>query len=187
MNKVKGLFQNPEKQGVGSPPAQQQQQQPPQYIQQQPQYMQQQPQYVQQRPQYVQQPPQYTQRPAQYGPSFSNNAYMPQYSGPPPNQPSYRNDMTAANLTGWSPADIERLRNEFSLYANSYGVIDREGFRKLYIASLLNMSWQDIERDSEAAFRNFDQNQTGALDFNEYIQGCMLLSGGGNPQSSYAY
>jgi hypothetical protein len=86
-----------------------------------------------------------------------------------------------SNLTGWSVQEIERLRQEFLSYTNHYGVIDREGFRKLYLASLLNMTWEALERDSEAAFRNFDINLTGFLDFNEYITACSRMSRDINP------
>lgn len=89
---------------------------------------------------------------------------------------SYENDAFLSNLTGWSVQDIERLRHEFYSYTNPMGVIDREGFRKLYVASLLNMTWEAVEHDSEAAFRNFDINQTGFLDFNEYITACSRMS-----------
>jgi Ca2+-binding EF-hand superfamily protein len=123
---------------------------------------------------------------------------MPRYSVPAPlslptghDHASYfENDAFLANLTGWSTQDIERLRHEYLTYANSYGVIDREGFRKLYVASLLNMTWEAVERDAEAAFRNFDINQTGALDFNEYITACSRMareSSSGAPPMNSSY
>ncbi|CAF1678462.1 unnamed protein product, partial [Didymodactylos carnosus] len=78
---------------------------------------------------------------------------------------TFENDVILSNLTGWSLNEVERLRHEFMMYANQHGVIDRESFRKLYVASLLNMNWETLEHDAEAAFRNFDVNLTGALDF----------------------
>ena len=78
-------------------------------------------------------------------------------------------------MTGWHPSDIDRLRWEFIGYANPYGVIDRDGFRKLFIAALANKSWNEIEHESEAAFRMFDANRTGALDFNEYMTACARM------------
>lgn len=126
----------------------------------------------------VQQQPASSFRPAYLGPSVA-----PSSSAPPPlslpqgmNQNSYENDAFLASLTGWSMQDIERLRREFLNYANAYGVIDREAFRKLYVASLLNMTWEVLERDAEQAFRNFDINRTGALDFNEYITACSRMA-----------
>ncbi|CAF1408314.1 unnamed protein product [Rotaria magnacalcarata] len=85
------------------------------------------------------------------------------------NQVSYENDIFLSNTTGWSINDIERLRVEFTGYANPNGATDRHAFRKLYIASMLNMNLKTIERNAEVAFRSFDVNQTGTLDFNEYI------------------
>jgi len=206
-----GLFGSGNKQQPVQPQVAYAQQ--PQYVQQ-PQYAQQaqyvpQPQYAQQ-PQYVQQP-QYAQQ-AQYAPrqpypfqqpsyrpAFPSGPNLPRYPVSPPitlptdRDPSsyYQNDAFLSSLTGWSSQDIERLRHEFLSYANQYGVIDREGFRKLYIASLLNMTWEAVERDAEAAFRNFDINQTGALDFNEYITACSRMTRevnhGAPIDSSYTY
>lgn len=158
-----------------------------------------------QAPQYVPVQPAPQLRPMTYAqPQPSMASYQPGYPSPPSlapryppppvssplplslpygqNQNTYENDAFLSNLTGWSIPEIERLRHEFMSYANSYGVIDREGFRKLYVASLLNMTWQALERDSEAAFRNFDVNQTGALDFNEYITACARMA----RETSYA-
>lgn len=141
---------------------------------------------VMQSPAYYQQPP---PSPPQFrpgmplGPSFSGGFPGSRYPASSLSLPrgqdaamSYENDAFLSNLTGWSPQDIERLRHEFNSYANPMGVIDREGFRKLYVASLLNMTWEAVEHDSEAAFRNFDINQTGFLDFNEYITACSRMS-----------
>lgn len=141
-------------------------------------------------PQYMQQPsqprpPMYPpQQSTQFRPPQSGGPPMSNYSGPPSNPPQmgqgplshYENDIFLSNLTGWSLDDIERLRHEFYNYANSFGVIDREGFLKLYIASLLNMTWDAVARDAEMAFRNFDVNQTGGLDFNEYITACSRMT-----------
>jgi hypothetical protein len=126
----------------------------------------------------------FSQQQAPYRPAYPSAPSMPHYSVPPPlslptdKSPGsyFENDQFLANLTGWSIQDIERLRHEFLTYTNSYGVIDREGFRKLYIASLLNMTWEAVERDAEAAFRNFDVNQSGVLDFNEYITACSRMA-----------
>ncbi|CAF3404788.1 unnamed protein product [Rotaria sp. Silwood1] len=90
----------------------------------------------------------------------------------------YENDIYLSNITGWSIQDIERLREEFLNYANRYGIIDRDGFRKLYIASLLNTTWPGIEFNTETAFRYFDANQIGALDFNEYVKACSRMARG---------
>lgn len=200
LGKNQGAAQAGQQQGVMYAPQQ------PQYVQQpimqpQPQYVQQpmmqpQSQFVQQPPQFAQQPFQYLQQqPGQYrpfmpspqqgayGPSYPSGPSMPRYPVSPLSLPHghdssmyYENDAFLSNLTGWSPQDIERLRHEFLSYTNSYGVIDRDGFRKLYIASLLNMTWEALEREAEAAFRNFDINQTGGLDFNEYITACSRMS-----------
>ena len=136
----------------------------------------------------VQQPvvggyPQVQQQAAQYRPSFPSGSFSPRFNSPPPfslpngqNASPYENDAFLSSLTGWPIPDIERLRHEFLSYTNHYGVIDRDGFRKLYVASLLNTTWEGLERDAEAAFRNFDINQTGALDFNEYITACSRMS-----------
>jgi hypothetical protein len=163
-------------------------QQQPRFAPQQPQYAPQQPQYAPQQPQYApQQAGQYRPPGAQqqqpYRPSYPSGPFMPRYSVPPPlsltsspHQSTYENDAFLSNLTGWSNEDIERLRHEYLSYANMNGVIDRDGFRKLYIASLLNETWEAVERDAEAAFRNFDINQTGVLDFNEYITACSRMT-----------
>ena len=116
---------------------------------------------------------------------------QPPYRGPAPNPASsYGNDVLLSNLSGLSPADIAHLRHEFYNYANALGVIDRDGFRKLYIASLVNKTWEEINHEAEMAFRNFDINQTGGLGFNEYISACSrMLRGGGNlgPPMMYQY
>jgi hypothetical protein len=205
MRRDQGAVQAAPQQGMMYAPQQRQYAQQP-VMQPQPQYVQQpamqpQPQYVQQpmmqpQHQYVQQSPQYLpQQTGQFRPSMSppqQGGYQPSYpSGPSmPRYPTsplslshghdpsihFENDEFLANLTGWSPQDIERLRHEFLSYTNSYGVIDRDGFRKLYIASLLNMTWEALEHDAETAFRNFDLNQTGFLDFNEYITACSRMT-----------
>ncbi|CAF1334981.1 unnamed protein product [Rotaria magnacalcarata] len=145
----------------------------------------QQPQYLPQGQTFLQPPPQYrpTGLPIQpqstIRPPYPNPPGMPRYPMPPSGpsaSSSYEHDLFLANLTGWSVDDVERLRREFFSYANPRGVIDREGFRKLFIASLLNMTWDAVERDSEIAFRNFDTNQTGGLDFNEYITACSRMT-----------
>lgn len=174
--------------------------QQPQYVQPQqqpmpPQYMQQ-PQYVQQQqqmpPQYMQQPyPQYMpQQPMQQSSPFGNATQMPNYFASQPsamfpnnqNPPMPADNMAISSTTGIPPSEVERFRYEFNNYANRNGVIDRDGFRRLFIAGLLNMTWQDIERESEATFRRFDVNQSGVLDFNEYMQACSRMMFGGNQQ-----
>ncbi|CAF4694391.1 unnamed protein product [Rotaria sp. Silwood1] len=203
-NKKQGSVQAPPQAGVPYPSymPQPQYMPPPQTMQQpqfvpQPQYMPQ-PQMVPQQPvQYRPQtfpaqpqmfPPQSQMFPPQsqtnVRPPYPSGSTMPRPPGPSPySSPNnvnplalYENDMLLASLTGWTIDDIERLRQEFIGYSNPMGVIDREGFRKLYVASLLNMSWQNVELDSEMAFRNFDVNQTGSLDFNEYITACSRMS-----------
>ena len=175
-------------------------QQPAQYMQQPMQYMQQ-PQYVQYQqqipPQYMPQqpiqqpyPPYMPQQPMQQPSPFGNATQMPNYFASPPsamfpnnqNSSIQANNMTISGATGIPLPEVERFRYEFSNYANQNGVIDRDGFRKLFIASLLNMTWQDIERESEATFRRFDINQSGVLDFNEYMQACSRMILGGNQQ-----
>lgn len=171
----------------------------PQYIPQQPQFIPQQPQFVPQQPQFAPQQPQFAPQQSQYRPpTFTPQqpAYRPTYppasAGPSVSQyPTasnfplggdrsqlnyYENDSLLANLTGWSLQDIERLRHEFMTYANPSGVIDRIGFMKLYVASVLNMTWEALESQAEAAFRNFDVNQTGALDFNEFVTACSRMT-----------
>ncbi len=120
------------------------------------------------------------QVPPGYGSTYANG-----YPGPSPMRPSYGKDTALSNMTGLSPTDVSRLRLEFFNYANSSGVIDREGFRKLYIASLLNMTWEAIERDAEMAFRTFDANNTGGLDFDEYIIACSRMLRGNQQSSMY--
>ncbi|CAF1002142.1 unnamed protein product [Rotaria sordida] len=93
-------------------------------------------------------------------------------------QPIYENDSFLSNLTGWSVEDIKRLREEFINYTNQYGLVDRDGFRRLFVASLLNTTWQGLELNTEAVFRYFDLNQSGALDFNEYIMACLRMTNG---------
>ncbi|CAF2970943.1 unnamed protein product [Rotaria sp. Silwood2] len=122
------------------------------------------------------------QQPVQYNPAIVQRQPQVTFQGGLPysspfitSQTTYENDIFLSSLTGWSIQDIERLRQEFLNYANLYGVIDRDGFRKLYIASLLNTTWQGVELNTEAAFRSFDVNQTGALDFNEYIMACLRM------------
>ena len=114
--------------------------------------------------------------------SFAMRPIPPRYPGLPmpnlprsPAQSTYESNLFLSSLTGWSTADIERLRHEFTMYSSPYGSIDREGFRKLFVSALLNMPWEAVERESESAFRSFDINQTGTLDFNEYITACTRL------------
>ncbi|CAF0870973.1 unnamed protein product [Adineta ricciae] len=190
--------QQPQPQLAPQPQYVQQQPQPqfapqPQYMQQPVQYMQQPVQYMQQ-PQYVQHqqqmPPQYMQQPMQQPSPFGNATQMPNYFAPSPstmapndqNSSIQANNMTIASATGIPLPEIERFRHEFNNYANRNGVIDRDGFRRLFIASLLNTTWQDIERESESTFRRFDVNQSGVLDFNEYMQACSRMILGGNQQ-----
>ena len=92
------------------------------------------------------------------------------------NPNSRKSSILLSNLTGWTMQDIERLKFEFSTYANRFGVMDREGFHKLYAASLLNTSWDIIQREADVAFRNFDINQSGNLDFDEYIAACIRMA-----------
>ncbi|UJR31065.1 hypothetical protein I4U23_018575 [Adineta vaga] len=205
LKKDQGKVKATPQQGAMYAPYQQQpmmQQQQPMMAQQ-PQFVQQPMMQAQQQPQFVQQPAAYrpvmhSQQQPSYQPSFPSAPFMPRYNVSPPlslptgNNPAsyYENDAFLANLTGWSIQDIERLRHEFLSYTNSYNVIDREGFRKLYVASLLNMTWEALERDAESAFRNFDINQTGFLDFNEYITACSRMArelNTGAPQSSPSY
>ncbi|CAF3411161.1 unnamed protein product [Rotaria sp. Silwood1] len=84
-------------------------------------------------------------------------------------QTTHENDILLSRITGWSIPDIQRLRRDYFNYTNQYGIIDRDGFRKLYIASLLNTPWPGLEFNSEAAFYSFDVNHTGALDFDEFM------------------
>lgn len=125
------------------------------------------------------------QMPYGYGPNYSYGGMSSYPSAPSlsylsdPNQMFYQ-AARLSNATGLSTDQIERLRREFSTYANPFGVIDRKGFRKLYVASLVNMTWDDIERNAETAFRNFDTNLTGGVDFEEYVTSCARMSGG-NP------
>jgi hypothetical protein len=155
--------------------------------------MAQQQQQMPQQPLFSVQPPPYDSRqsnsqyrPNLYPPSYPNDSLMP--NNVRPSAISMPNDQNAfaldnnflSTLTGWSNQDIERLRGEFQTYANMRGVIDRDGFRKLYIASLLNTTWDAIERNSDVAFRNFDINRTGVLDFNEYIIACSRMSNDSN-------
>ncbi|CAF3466649.1 unnamed protein product [Rotaria socialis] len=198
VNKGKGTVQMPPQQCVPYGQILQQPQfvPPGQSFLQQPQFVPpgqsflQQPQFVPPDQSVLQQPPQYrpTGLPIQpqstMRPPYPNAPGMPRYPMPSSGvsaSSSYEQDLFLANLTGWPIDDIERLRREFFSYTNPLGVIDREGFRKLYIASLLNMTWDAVERDSEIAFRNFDLNQTGGLDFNEYIMACSRMTRDANP------
>jgi len=123
------------------------------------------------------------QQPAQYGPPVMQMQQQVPYRYTPSND-----DMYLSNLTGFSPTDIGRLRIEFYNYANNpYGEIDRKGFQKLYVASLLHMTWNAIERDAELAFRNFDLDTSGGIDFNEYITVCSRLSRAAYQPSTYQY
>jgi hypothetical protein len=124
-----------------------------------------------------------SQMPPGYGQSYPNVPPMPRNAGASPMSSSYESDMHLSSMVGLPPADVAQLRAEFYNYANPYGIIDRDGFRKLYVASLLNKTWQVIEREAETAFRNFDTNQTGGLDFHEYMMACARMTKG-NPQSS---
>ncbi|CAF0913941.1 unnamed protein product [Rotaria sordida] len=188
-NKKQGSVQAPPQSGFGyagvpQPMPQQQQFMPPQqqFMPPQQQFMPQQP--AQYRPQMGPPPQQLNVRPSfPSGPTTPQQSVPSSLSLPTGQNPliSYQNDMLLANLTGWTIADIERLRTEFTIYANPFGVIDREGFRKLYIASLLNMTWDALVRDAEIAFRNFDLNQTGTLDFHEYITACSRMTRELNP------
>ena len=145
-----------------------------------------------QSPEHLQQPiksPVSPQQQVPYGLTYPNRSVIPHltsssFSLPIDcNQLLYENDVFLSNYTGWPAEDILRLRYEFLAYANPLGVIDRDGFRKFYIASLLNTTWNALERDAEIVFRNFDANQTGRLDFNEYIITCARLSNGLNSLS----
>lgn len=109
--------------------------------------------------------------------------------GTGPNQIAYENNVLLSNLTGWSLSDIERLRFEFATYSNPMGVIDREGFRRLFVSSLLNAPWDAVDREAEIAFRTFDINRTGTLDFNEYITACtrLIRASNGSPPPSSMY
>lgn len=86
------------------------------------------------------------------------------------------NDVLLATLSGWTVKDLEQLRNEFYDYTNQSGEIDQNGFRKLYIASLLNTKWEALENGAEAAFQNFDVNKTGKLDFNDFMVACLNMT-----------
>jgi hypothetical protein len=130
------------------------------------------------------------QVPYGYGPSQSSGQFRPRYSGPSglpnsQNQSLYANNAFLTNITGWSPTDIEHLRQEYLMYTNPSGVIDRNGFLKLYVASLLNSTWDMVERDSEAAFRLLDINLSGVLDFNEYVMTCTRMTREGNRPPTY--
>lgn len=146
------------------------------------------PMQMQQQPmQYAPPPMQIQPPPMQYAPPPMQMQQPPMQYPPPPMQmqqqapyghgQSYQNpNYNLSYTTGLPPDDIERLRREFYTYANPHGSIDRNGFRKLYIASLLNKTWEQIDHDAEIAFRNFDTNQTGLVDFDEYCASCARLS-----------
>ena len=194
VQRVKALFSKAPKQGpaVQQQPVYQQQPQPqpqpqPQFAPQ-PQYVQQPAQYMQQPMQYMQQP-QYVQHqhriPSQYMPQQPmQQPYPPYIPQQPMQQPSpFENATQMPNYFASPPSAMFPNNQNSSIQANNQnGVIDRDGFRKLFIASLLNMTWQDIERESEATFRRFDINQSGVLDFNEYMQACSRMILGGNQQ-----
>jgi len=127
-------------------------------------------------------PPVVLQQPAQYGPPVMQMQQRIPARYLPSNQDTY-----LSNVTGLPPTDVGRLRIEFYNYANPYGEIDHTAFQKLYVASLLNMTWDDIGRDAELAFRNFDVNSTGGIDFNEYITACSRLSRGAYRPPTYQY
>jgi hypothetical protein len=131
--------------------------------------------------------PPVSQMPPGYGQSYSNAPPMSSYAGPSPMASSYESDMYLSSITGLSPPDIGQLRMEFHNYANPNGIIDRNGFRKLYVASLLNKTWDMVEREAETAFRNFDVNQSGGLDFNEYMIACARMLRGNSQSSMYPY
>jgi hypothetical protein len=160
--------------GAVVPPMQQQQQQ-------------QQRQYGPGVPQMQQQGPPIRQIPPGYAASYSNGPSVPYYSGRPPMPSSYEDDMHISSVFGIPPSDVGRLRAEFYNYTNPYGEIDREGFEKLYVASLLNKTWNTIQNEAATIFRTFDFNHTGGLDFNEYMAVCARMTGP-NPQlSMYSY
>lgn len=143
-------------------------------------------------PMQQQMPPRYGppggQIPPGYGQSYPNAPPMQRYGSSAPIPPSsYENDAYLASMTGISPTDVGQLRMEFYNYANPRGIIDRDGFRKLYVASLLNKTWDMIEREAETAFRTFDVNQTGGLDFNEYMAACGRMLKGHHQPSMYPY
>ncbi|CAF2987805.1 unnamed protein product [Rotaria sp. Silwood2] len=130
-------------------------------------------------------PKQQQQQPVQYNSAFVQQQPQATFQGGLPysspfitSQTTYGNDIFVSSVTGWSVQDIERLRQDYLNYTNQYGIIDRDGFRKLYIASLLNTSWPGLEHKSEAAFHYFDVNHTGALDFDEFIMAYLRMARG---------
>ncbi len=127
------------------------------------------------------------QVPFGYGQSYPNVPPMPRQGGPPGMPSSFDGDVYLANLAGISPTDVEYLRMEFYNYTNSSGIIDRTGFQKLYVASLLNKTWDALEREAETAFRVFDVNQTGGLDFSEYMIACARMLRGSSQPFMYSY
>ena len=128
-----------------------------------------------------------------YGPTLgqASPGYGQFYPNVPPSAhflgASQESDVYLSSMAGLSPTDVTQLRMEFNNYANPYGIIDRDGFRKLYVASLLNKTWDMIEREAETAFRNFDVNQTGGLDFHEYMTACARMLRGPGQSSGYPY
>lgn len=123
-----------------------------------------------------------------YPSAYSN--IRPQAAGYPgqlPPSSSYESDAFLSNITGVSPNDIGHLRMEFYNYANQNGIIDRDGFRKLYIASLVNKTWDALDHEAEIAFRTFDSNGTGGLDFNEYMMACARMIRPSSQPAAYPY
>ena len=119
--------------------------------------------------------------PYSYGsgtPGYGTSLSMPSSYNP---SQATADDMYLSQITGLPLSEVQQLRSEFFIYANQSGVIDRQGFIKLYVASLVNTPWQSIEQDSEKAFRNFDLKKTGCLDFCEYVITCSRMMSGNSP------
>ncbi|CAF0821544.1 unnamed protein product [Didymodactylos carnosus] len=114
--------------------------------------------------------------PMQSQQQFQRISHFSNSTGPIVSSNSRKNDVLLSNLSGWSLDDIENLRQEFNMYANQNGIIDREAFCRLYVASLLHTTWETLQRDAESAFRSFDVNWTGAIDFNRYIITCSHMA-----------